>query len=66
MVKFDPSNIIVIEQLVEAIEKFERTSKGGTRFFCSEHPDEQIRFWCSDDTQYLCSECILEHQSHKL
>ena len=32
--------------------------------FCPEH-DEPFKFYCEDDSKYICVECITEHTGHK-
>ena len=32
--------------------------------FCPEH-DEPFKFFCEDDKQYLCVECISDHAGHR-
>ena len=33
---------------------------------CSIHPDEKLKYWCSDHQIAVCRDCLLfEHKDHK-
>jgi hypothetical protein len=32
--------------------------------FCLQHPKESIRFYCRDDLEPLCCECVVLHAKH--
>ena len=63
-----PKNFAYI-QLLERVKELEGKKKTSKTFMCSEHSDEQLRYWCFEKTcdKAVCSSCLLEgiHRRHE-
>ena len=56
-----PKNFAYIE-LLDRVKELEEKKKSACKYKCSEHGDEELRYWCSEKTclKAVCSSCLLE------
>ena len=41
-----------------------KEGKNKNKYFCKEHSDKKIKFYCSEEETFLCLKCLPKHFSH--